>query len=282
MAVSTTRRDFLRNLGYGTFGGSLALGSSYGYGTRFETEWLQLERVTIPFRQLPSGLDGFRISLMSDFHLFPNTRIELIHQAVEMSNALKPDLVALVGDFILRDVESIFDLAPALAGLDARYGVFSSLGNHDHWRGAERIQEGLSQSGLPLLQNTGRTLQVGKELLYLGGADDAWVGRTDLLATLGNRPEGIFTVIMMHEPDVADDFSQDGRVDLQLSGHSHGGQVRFPIIGSPFLPPWGKKYDQGLYRIGDMRLYTTRGVGVTAPIRINCRPEVTEITLVQA
>jgi predicted MPP superfamily phosphohydrolase len=86
----------------------------------------------------------------------------------------------------------------------------------------------------------------------------------------------------MHEPDFADDFCRDGSIALQLSGHSHGGQVRLPLWGSPFLPPHGRKYDKGLYRVQDMWLYTNVGIGVTAPIRINCPPEVTELTLVRA
>jgi len=280
--MQLARRNFLKRFGYGVMGTGAMAGGTFAYGTRLETEWLKLERIEIPFERLDPALERFRIALLSDFHLFPNTRIELIRRAVEMANSVKPDLVAMVGDFVQRDVEAIFELAPVLAGLDAKYGVFSTLGNHDHWKGAERVIEGLARSGLTVFQNRGVALEVGSSLLYVAGVDDGWVGREDLAAALDARPENAFTLVLMHEPDFADQFSRDGRIHLQLSGHSHGGQVRFPLIGSPFLPPYGEKYDQGFYRVGDLRLYTTRGVGVTAPIRINCRPEVTEITLVRA
>ena len=219
---------------------------------------------------------------MADFHLYPHTRIELIARAVDMSNRLKPDLVTLVGDYVLATADSIFDLAPVLAQLNARYGVFSILGNHDYWTNGEVVNSGLEQSGLTVLRNSGVDLSIGRETLYVGGVDDGWVGRSDLPQTLERRADGALTLLLMHEPDFADGFSNDGRVALQLSGHSHGGQVRFPGIGSPFLPPYGRKYDLGLYRVRDMWLYTTRGIGVTVPFRLNCRPEVTEITLVRS
>ena len=257
----------------------LAAVASYFYASRVETENLRLEKVRIPVQGLGPGLDGLRVVLMADFHLYPHTTIDLIGRAVQMANRLKPDLIVLGGDYVLREVDSIFDLAPVLAGLNAKHGVFSILGNHDHWSGAEVVSRGLQKSRLPLLRNQGVTLAVGRDRLYLAGLDDGWVRRHDLGLALDNRPSGVPTVALMHEPDFADEFSQDHRVSVQLSGHSHGGQVRFPFIGSPFLPPYGRKYDQGLYRVGRMWLYTNVGIGVTAPVRLNCPPEVTEITL---
>ena len=97
----------------------------------------------------------------------------------------------------------------------------------------------------------------------------------------GHR-DGVVTILLSHEPDPAEDFCLDERITIQLSGHSHGGQVRIPGFGSPFLPPFGRKYDLGLYRVRNMWLYTNRGIGVTAPIRLNCRPEITELTLMRA
>ncbi|MDA2933387.1 metallophosphoesterase [Acidobacteria bacterium AH-259-D05] len=280
MAHKTSRRKILKMFGYGVAGAGAGLFGTHQYGTRIETEWLQLEKIQVPLKQLGPALDGFKIVYMSDFHLYPNTRIELIQQAIDMANDLKPDLVALGGDFVLGTAGSIFELAPALARLNAKYGVFATLGNHDHWRGERIVRKGLEESGLPLLINSGITINVGRERIYLAGLDDGWVHRHDLSQALEKRPSGVTTILLMHEPDFADSFRDDERIDLQLSGHSHGGQVRFPFFGSPFCPPYGEKYDLGLYRVGNMWLYTSRGVGVTAPIRINCRPEVTEITLV--
>ena len=270
----------LRALGYGSLASALTGFTGYLYGTRVETQRLQLEKAQVRLRNLGSGLDGFKIALLSDFHLYPHTQIELIKRAVDMANRLKPDLVALVGDFVLSTADSIFDLAPVLAGLNAKYGVFSVLGNHDHWKNDLVVSRGLESCGLPVLRNSGVTLSVGRDRMFVAGLDDGWVRRSNLTQALERRPEGLHTILLMHEPDFADQFCNDGRVSLQLSGHSHGGQVRLPLVGSPFLPRYGRKYDQGLYRVRNMWLYTTRGVGVTAPIRLNCPPEVTEITLI--
>lgn len=117
-------------------------------------------------------------------------------------------------------------------------------------------------------------------MIYLAGLDDIWSGRPDLQAALDQAPPNTPIILLAHEPDFADTASLDCRIVLQLSGHSHGGQVRLPGVGAPILPPLGRKYDQGLYKINDMWLYTTRGVGLgRIPIRINCSPEITEITL---
>lgn len=256
------------------------MGGLYYYSSRVETEDLRVERVRIPVPGLPAGLDGFKIAFLSDFHLFPHTRIELIERAVATANALKPDLALLGGDYVLRRADSIFELAPVLARLDATCGVFSILGNHDHWRGLATVEQGLRESRIPVLRNRGVTLPVGSDRLFLAGVDDGWVKRHDLAAAMDGAPSGVPAVVLMHEPDFADQFSADRRISLQLSGHSHGGQVRFPFIGSPFLPPYGRKYDKGLYRVGPMWLYTNVGIGVTAPVRLNCPPEVSEITLV--
>ena len=263
-----SRRKMLRMLGYGALGSSVPVLSCV-YASRIETEWVQLQQVKIPLGTAGAGLEGFKIALLSDFHLYPTTRIEL-----------KPDLVALGGDYVQGTADAIFDLAPVLARLDATYGVFAILGNHDHWKGDQVVEQGLRESGLRLLRNEGLTLSIGRKTVFLAGLDDGWVGRQDLKLGLEKQPPGVPTILLMHEPDFVDSFVGRGRVDLQLSGHSHGGQVRFPFIGSPFLPPYGRKYDKGLYRVANTWLYTTVGLGVTAPVRFNCPPEVTEITLV--
>lgn len=283
MLERKNRRSFLKMFGYTALGSGVAALSTYQYSLRLETLWLELEKVTIPVKDLGPSFDGFKIALLSDFHLYPHTQIELIQRAVSMTNDLKPDLVALLGDYVLSDVDSIFELAPALSRLNARDGVFSVLGNHDHWQGGKTVQKGLEESGLPVLNNSGLTLNRGQERLYLAGLDDGWVRRSNLSRALEKQPPDVPTVLLMHEPDFANAFSSDGRISVQLSSHSHGGQVRLPGLGAPVLPPYGRKYDQGLYRVGEMWLYTNRGIGVTnPPVRFNCRPEVTEVTLVRA
>ncbi len=241
-----------------------------------------VERVQIPIKALPAALEGFTIAVLADFHLYPLTQLDLIQRAVELANAQNPDLTVLLGDYVWHEVEGIFDLAPALAKLNAKYGLFTILGNHDIWTDVNIIKTGLGESQLPVLRNQGIALDVGNAQLYLAGLDDVWSGQPDLPATLNNRPADAPVILLSHEPDPADDFSLDGRIALQLSGHSHGGQIRLPFVGAPVLPYMARKYDMGLYRVNDMWLYTNRGLGVTnEPVRLNCAPEITLVTLVR-
>lgn len=275
------RRRFLKA------GGALALGTGVAgftgsiYGTRIETRMLDFESVRIPVDGLPAGLEGFRIVVLSDFHISRHTPLDFIEEVVSAASSYDADLVVLLGDFVLREVEAVFDLAPALAKINSRHGTFSILGNHDIWRGTETVMEAFRRSGLPVLVNEGLTLTHQGEQFYLAGVDDGWAGHPDLDTALKARPSEIPVFLLAHEPDLADGFAADGRVALQLSGHSHGGQVRFPGFGSPFCPPFGRKYDLGLYRVKNTWLYTNRGIGVTVPIRLNCPPEITEVILVR-
>jgi hypothetical protein len=276
------RRTFLKSIGLLTLGSCAGLFGGYQYARRIEPYSLAIERVEIPFRNLAPALEGFKIVQLSDIHLHPYIQIDFVQRAVAMANTLKPDLVVLTGDYVLRSAESIFELAPVLAALDAKYGLFTIFGNHDLWTDRSVVQRGLEEARLPILYNNGLSLDIGNETIYLAGVDDGWSGSPDLSTALANHSGESFTLLLAHEPDLADPFSLDGRVSLQLSGHSHGGQVRFPGLGAPILPRLGKKYDQGLYQVNHMWLYTNRGLGMTVPIRFNCPPEITEITLVRA
>jgi predicted MPP superfamily phosphohydrolase len=280
--VKLSRRGFLKALGHVSLGYLVAGIGAYKYGTLLEPEWLAIEHVTIPIPRLKPLFEGFRIVQMSDFHLHPYTQIDQIANAVDEANRLKPDLVVLTGDFVLENADSIYELAPVLSRLNAKYGVFSVLGNHDLWTNASVVRSGLEEIGLPVMKNSGISLSIGQDMINLAGLDAAWDGQPDLNLALRDLPQGIPTILLMHEPDTADIFSQNKRVSLQLSGHTHGGQVRIPILGPPILPEYGKKYDSGLYRVNEMWLYTNRGIGVIGPpVRLNCRPEITEITLVE-
>ncbi|HBX68331.1 MAG TPA: metallophosphoesterase [Chloroflexi bacterium] len=244
---------------------------------------LVVERVRIPIPGLPLALEGFRIVQISDIHLFPLTTLELVDQAVRLANQLNPDLTVLTGDYVWHEVQAIYDLVPSLARLNARHGVYACLGNHDIWTNVTVITQAFSQERLPLLVNEGLPISVGESQLYLASLDDGWSGKPDLAAAMQNWPQGAPTVLLMHEPDLADTYSQDGRIHLQLSGHSHGGQVRFPFVGALATPYLSWKYPMGLYNVNNMWLYTNRGLGTTnVPLRVNCTPEVTEITLVRA
>jgi len=278
-----TRRTFLKLTGAATLS---ALGTLTAYSLLGnEADSPVVERVQIPIPNLPFALDGFRIVQISDIHHnhYPFTTIELVNRAIQMSNELRPDLIVLTGDFVWHDVEPIFELMPALAHLNAKYGVFLGLGNHDYWTNVEVVTHAIDQERLPLLVNQGIPISVGKSSLYLASLDDGWSGKPDLAGAMANHPGDAITVLLMHEPDLAPRYAVDKRIHLQLSGHSHGGQVRLPLYGALILPYLSWKYPMGLYNVDGMWLYTNRGLGTTnVPVRVNCAPEITEVTLVSA
>jgi uncharacterized protein len=245
-----------------------------------ESQQLTVEYVTIPVSGLPAAFDGFRIVQMSDFHLYPLTQPELVQRAVKISNDLEPDLMVLTGDYVWHEVDAIRDLMPILADLHAPFGVYSIMGNHELWTNANVVQKAFEQQGMPLLINQGVTLHRGEEQIYLAGLDDGWSGHPDLDAALADAVYGETVILLYHEPDLADQIAQDGRVAVQLAGHSHGGQIQLSP-GHPIYTPYlSWKYPQGLYQVGDLWLYTNRGIGVTnIPWRYNCPPEITLITL---
>jgi predicted MPP superfamily phosphohydrolase len=272
------RRNFLKFSGAALFTG-LSATMTYLYAGN-ELNDPVVEKIDISIRDLPSALEGFRIVQISDIHYYPITKLELVDRAVKMANELQPDLILLTGDYVWHEVEAIFDLMPSLARLTARYGVYANLGNHDIWTDVNVVTQAFKQIGMPLLVNQGITIPVESDHLYLVGLDDGWSGKPNLPAAMQGRPEGAPTVLLMHEPDFADQYSQDPRINLQLSGHSHGGQIRFPFMGALVYPYLSWKYPIGLYNINGMWLYTNRGLGTTnIPLRVNCAPEVTELTL---
>jgi predicted MPP superfamily phosphohydrolase len=284
-APTLTRRKFL----YG--GAAVALGASgFGADGLVESNHPHLVKIEIPLERLPASFDGFTIAQLSDFHYDEHFSAVPIAKAVEVVNGLKPDLVVLTGDFITvptidrfgflkRALKTAPPCAAMLQPLQGKLGKFAILGNHDGEAGSTYISGVLRDHKIPLLRNHSVPLERGGERIWLAGIDDALRGYPDLGAALKKIPENETTVLLAHEPDFADDASLSP-IDLQLSGHSHGGQIWIPGIGAPWLPPLSRRYPRGLYKVGDLTLYTNIGIGtIRAPIRINCPPEITLITL---
>jgi uncharacterized protein len=236
-------------------------------------------RLSVPLAGLPAALEGLTIAQLSDIHHSQIVPLSVIEQAVALANDLAPDVIFLTGDFVSNDVSYAAAAARALAGLRARLGVYAILGNHDYWADPVLISRELRANGIPVLINEARRLAAG---LWVAGIDDAWAGRPDLDAALAPIPQGAVTVLLAHEPDVAD-TAQGRNISLQLSGHSHGGQVRIPFTRRPVLPFLAWKYYAGLQRAGDLWVYTNRGLGTMQPPFIfTCRPEVALLRLVPA
>jgi predicted MPP superfamily phosphohydrolase len=217
-----------------------------------------------------------RLAQISDLHLSQYTGPDLLHEVVQAINGLRPDAVLLTGDYVGGDAETAQWLVEPLRGLNAL--AFAVYGNHDYWTDRDKVADYLDEAWVRVLCNEAVQLSEG---LWLAGLDDVWSGRPDLRTTLQEVPADAATLLLAHEPDYFDTVITSGApVSVQLSGHSHGGQVRVPGLGAPVLPYLGKRYPIGLRRVGSRQIYTNRGLGVwPLPYRFNCRPEITLFTL---
>jgi len=278
--ATNSRRKFLR---YALGGGAALVGGRVLLSLFFERNWLTVYRVTVSLPSLPPALNGFTICQLSDLHRGPVVSEEHIRRAAEIAMSLNADLIAVTGDFVSGEAANALSCAAALAGLRARYGVYGVLGNHDYWtQDVEAVADAVTRGGVQLLTNRAVRLNVHGVHWWLCGVDDVWAGEPNLDAALQYVPDGAFRILLCHEPDFADE-SAKRNIPLQISGHSHGGQVRLPLIGGFVLPPYGRKYPMGLQRVPNSStlVYTNVGVGtIIPPIRMNCRPEVTLMTLV--
>ncbi len=256
------------------------------YAVTCEPGWLELEHVAVPIRGLPSALEGLKIAHLSDLHFGPYTGKERVRAAVEAALALDADLVLVTGDYVLRSEEYAEPCARELVALQAPLGVYAVPGNHDYWTNIDEVAAQISGAGLRLLRNSSKLLTIGGAPLWIVGVDDVWEGHHDLDRALADVPLDEPVLLLVHEPDFADRVAQVAHwVLLQLSGHSHGGQVNLPLLGRPALPWLGRKYPVGLQSVvgSELQVYTNRGVGLIAPpVRFNCRPEVTLLTLKSA
>ena len=230
---------------------------------------------------LPPAFEGIRIALLSDFHHGPVVPAVMIRDAVRLANSLQPDLVALTGDFIQRGKEWAAGCFRELSLLQAPLGIFGVLGNHDHYaQAAGTVRRAMGAAGIHDLTNRGLDLQRDGNTLRLCGVGDLWTEKQDLRSALGraDRPDSV--ILLSHNPDYAERL-RDDRVGLVLSGHTHGGQCVFPLIGAPILPSrYGQKYASGLCRSPVAKVFVTTGVGHSSlPLRFNCPAEVALLTL---
>lgn len=178
-----------------------------------------------------------------------------------------------------RTADGIEDCCEILKGLRAPLGVYAVLGNHDWGTDPDRVADALTAAGIKVLRNEAVCLERGNSRLWIAGTDCAFFNHADIDRTLSPIRDNDAVLLLAHEPDFAD-YAARFPVDLQLSGHSHGGQIVAPLVGPPHLPRLGKKYVRGRYNVGKMQLYTNRGIGaVGLPMRYQAPPEVTVLRL---
>lgn len=274
------RRTFLkRTLGSLLTAGLFSTGS-YFYAREIEPKLISLSHFNIVSPKVPSSFQNFKILQFSDIHAGFHYDLSQVERLVHRINEEKPDLIVFTGDLI--DQPMTFSgghkLSSLLKTLQAPYGKFWVFGNHDHGGyGTETVMEIMEGANFTLLKNESYFVEKNDEKILLLGIDDALLGKPKLKQAIPKNYKGQYlSILLAHEPDYAD-FSKKFPIDIQLSGHSHGGQVRLPFIGHLYTPIYAKKYVQGKYilRDGSFFLYVNRGLGTTRlPFRIFCKPEI--------
>ena len=243
-----------------------------------EPYMLSLEHQRIELNRLPKAFDGFRVVQLSDVHHGPFSSREQIEQAVETANRLKPDIIALTGDYISKERHYAASCAEMLGRLKAKHGVYAVLGNHDHWVDAQLLTDLFRAEGITVLINEGMRFEKNGAAFWLAGVDDTMVGLEDLSLALAGARSDEMKLVLAHNPIVLRRAAR-ASVDLVLSGHTHGGQVA--IRGERnTLRGARKRLLKGLGRLGPTQIYVNRGLGtVVLPIRYGCPPEISLLEL---
>ncbi len=285
-----SRRQFLRRSAAGSMG--LAAFSVGGYASFVAPQRLRVEAYTIPIRGLPPELDGFRLVHVSDTHYGPYNALPYLRNSAEQASALDGDFMILTGDYVHHTPRSVEPGIGMLTDYRARLGQAAVLGNHDHWEGTEACQEMFKEIGTPLLDNARMFLTpdgltdtpVPGKSICLAGVGDLWDDEVSLDKALDGVDPEMPRILLSHNPDVAEEMDSAHRVDLMLSGHTHGGQISIPGWGPPLVPSrYGLKYAGGLCAGPHCPVIVSRGVGVAfMPFRLGVPPELGVVTLKRA
>ena len=250
-------------------------------------ELYNLEIITYEVRlsRLPAEFDGFTVVQLSDTHHVPIISSEFTRRCVEMALDLSPDMVALTGDYQYYSphVQEAAALLAPVGEWSRRErggkGVFAVLGNHDVGSGRGEVTNALRKSGIPVLDNANIRLEKDGASLYIAGVADPWSGRADIEKALRGIPEGACTLLLAHVPDYLVEASGE-RVDLQLSGHNHGGQIQVPVLGALLVTSrYGRRYVEGFYKREGTLMYVSRGLAGKPAIRWRARPDITQLIL---
>jgi uncharacterized protein len=270
------------------------------YAGEGERHWLEVTQRDFFLSGLPTAFNGMRVVQLSDIHLDEFTEPFFLRHVIDRVNAIKPDLVLITGDFVTAESRSkaspslrskksarvaAWQCAGILAGLDCK-AIYAVLGNHDFGVGPQGVVAALETNGITVLRNVCTPIERAGSRIWLAGLDDPLEGHPDPgqaipepIRNVPNEP----VILMCHGPDYADyllGHPAGQSVDMMLSGHSHGGQIRLPLLGALVLPPYARKYVEGWFRLGRLQLYVNRGIGtVGLPFRFDCPPEIAVFTL---
>jgi uncharacterized protein len=262
------------------------------YAGEFARHELEINRREVVLANLPDTFDGYNIVQLSDIHMDEFTEPFFLRRVVTRLNQMRPDMVVLTGDFVTHGfaprrfaVGAAWQCANILNEIECRQRI-AVLGNHDIAVGERPVTAALRANEIPLLRNSCIPIERDGGRIWVAGLDDPVTGRPDpdlaIPSSIRNlRAEPV--IVLCHAPDYVDQLLADpvgSSIALMLSGHTHGGQVRLPLLGALQLPDGGKKYAEGMFRFGKLQLYVNRGIGcVGLPFRLNCPPEITSVVL---
>lgn len=255
------------------------------WGFVWEPDRVVVRRETLRLGSRGTGLAGLRIAAVADVHAgAPHIKEDKLGLLVETINEARPDLVVLLGDFVIQGVRGGEFMEPEviaahLRGLRAPLGAYAVLGNHDWWFDGARVTQALTDAGVRVLENDVARIEQGGRTLWLAGLADLWTRRPDIEGTLRKVTDDAPVVALTHNPDLFPEVP--ARVALTLAGHTHGGQVNLPLVGRPVVPSrYGQRYAQGHVAEGGRDLYVSSGVGTSIiPVRFRVPPEVVILTL---
>lgn len=254
----------------------------YIYAKKIEPNWIEVVPVELAIPHLDQAFDEFKIVQISDIHATELMPAERLAKIIKLVNQQQPDAIAITGDFITKRGNFYAErLALKLNQLQSKSGIVAILGNHDHWqKEIARLKQVITDSNITLLDNQVYLVERGSKQLAFAGLDDPYWGEPNLPQIIAQLPDNVPAILLVHEPDYIETSAATHKFALQLSGHSHGGQIKIPFLDPLVLPYGGQKYFAGLDQVEDTITYTNRGLGMTGlPLRFASRPEITVFTL---
>lgn len=245
-----------------------------------EPDRLVVRHETIAIENWPRELSDLRIAVISDIHVggsfIDDQKVRLI---VERTNQLQPEMIVILGDYMTSDRVEPEVFGATLKNFQAPLGVYSVLGNHDWWFDGKRVRGGLEANGIKVLEDEVLEVKRGDTSVWLAGLADLWTRAQRIDQTIAKIPQGQPIIALTHNPDIFPRVPQ--RVSLMLAGHTHGGQVSFPIIGAVIAPSdFGLRYVRGHVFENNHHLFVTTGIGTSiVPVRLNVPPEIVLLTV---
>lgn len=253
------------------------------YARYIGTMGFNTKEYTINDKYIPEGFDGLKIVHFSDLHYNRAITLSKVKDIINEINMINPDIVVFTGDLVDKDAtitnKDYANLTNTLEKINAKYGKYAIMGNHDYYKDSEKIVNVYTDSGFKYLNNDYDLIySKNNEPIFIGGINTSSYNMDDVDKTMeyfNDHNDDIYKIILIHEPDITDKIVNNYHVNLILAGHSHNGQIRLPIIGAIYTPPGAKKYYDNYYNIDGTKLYISSGLGVsTVNYRLWNRPSI--------